>query len=146
MEGGGYTLVQVLLATAVVGIVAGVAISGAGTALGAFSLRRSADLTRGHLGRARLLAVSHRETVRVRAGGSGELLLLDAQGEVMATTHVGGGGLLRLDSVVIRPTTLRFNARGQAAPGSVYLFRGRRGVRLVINFLGRVRREALRVP
>lgn len=143
---GGFTLPHLLAAVALAAVAAGVAVAAGARAIEALSLHRSADLARGHLARARLLAVARRETVRVRAGPDGTLLLLDGSDGLLAATPVQGQGLLRLDSVSVRPATLRFNARGQAAPGSVYLYRGSRGVRLVCNFLGRVRRETIRPP
>jgi hypothetical protein len=57
---------------------------------------------------------------------------------------LAGPDALPVDSLRVRPATLRFNARGQAAPGSVYLYRGRRSIRIVCNFLGRLRIEAVR--
>lgn len=142
----GFTLPQLLAALALVAIGLAVAIPVAGGALDAFSLRRSADLARGHLIRARMTAVARREAVRVVVGPDGNLRLEDPGGGRLGMTQIQGGALLRLDSVRLRPATLRFNPRGQAAPGSVYLYRGGRGVRLVCNFLGRVRRETFSVP
>ncbi len=142
----GFTLPQLLAAVALLAIGFAIAIPVAGRALDAFSLRRSADLARGHLIRARTTAVARREAVRVRLAVDRNLRLEDADGGVLSTTHIHGGALLRLDSVRLRPATLRFNARGQAAPGSIYLYRGKRGVRLVSNFLGRIRRETFRLP
>lgn len=142
----GFTLPQLLVVAAMFAIVAGTALATGSRVVEAFSLQRSADLATGHLARARLAAVARREVVRIRAGPDGALLLLDAEGGTLAVTHVGGGILLRLDSMRVRPSTLRFNARGQAAPGSIYLYRGKRVVRLVSNFLGRVRRESSSLP
>lgn len=142
---GGFTLPRLLLALALLGVAAAAAVPAGGRAIEAFSLRRSGDLARGHLIRARLAAVARREKVRVRAGPGATLVLEDAEGSLLAATGLEAG-LLRLDSVRIRPSTLRFNARGQAAPGSLYLYHGKRGVRVVVNFLGRVRRESFRLP
>lgn len=142
---GGFTLPQILLALALLGIAAAAAVPAGSRAIDAFSLRRSGDLARGHVIRARLVAVGRRETVRVRAGPEATLRLEDAEGSLLSVTGLQAG-LLRLDSVRIRPATLRFNARGQAAPGSLYLYRGKRGLRVVVNFLGRVRRETFRLP
>ncbi len=107
------------------------------------SLARSAEIARSHLARARLAALTRRARVEVRLGRSGRLLLLDAGGNRIAEVDVGADGLLALDSLRIRPSTIRYNARGQGSPGSVYLYRGDRGVRLVSNFLGRVRKQRL---
>ncbi len=107
------------------------------------SLARSAEIARGHLARARLTALARRARVEVRLGRSNRLLLLDAGGNRIAEADVGGDGLLALDSLRIRPTSIRYNARGQGSPGSLYLYRGDRGVRLVSNFLGRVRKQRL---
>lgn len=79
--------------------------------------------------------------MRVRLDPGGSLVALDARGRIVAATPLRDAGLLGVDSVRLRPATLRFNARGQAGPGSLYLYRGGRGVRLVVNFIGRVRRE-----
>lgn len=142
---GAFSLPELLLVVAVVSLLAGLGAPGvAGLAEGA-SLDRSAALARAHLGRARVLAVSRRETLRVRVGAAAELLLLDGRDSLLAAADLSGPGFLGLDSVRLRPRTLRFNARGQAAPGSLYLYRGRRAVRLVSNFVGRVRREDLRL-
>lgn len=97
-----------------------------------------------HLSRARMLAVARRQTLRVRISASGSLVLLDPDGERLDEVALQGDGLWTLDSLRLRPATLRFNSRGQAAPGSLYLYRGRRSVRLVSNFVGRIRQESLR--
>lgn len=104
------------------------------------SLDRSANLALSHLNRARMSAVARRATLSVRVSGRGELLLLAPDGSRISSTQLTGDGLVRLDSIRLRPSTLRYNARGQASAGSLYLYKGRRGVRLVSNFVGRVRR------
>lgn len=139
----GATLPEALFALLLIAILAGATAHGF-EALDRLSLARSADLAHGHLQRARLEALARRERVVVRAGGSGRLLLLDAAGNRLADVDLASEGLLRLDSVRVRPPSIRYNARGQGSPGSVTLYRGRRGVRLVVNFIGRVRRHAFR--
>jgi hypothetical protein len=111
----------------------------------AATLHGAARAVRVQLGLARRLAVSRRETVRLRATADGDIVLLSTSDSILAVAGVGTGGDLRLDSIRVRPSTMRFNARGQAAPGSIYLYRNARAVRLVCNFLGRVRQETFRV-
>ncbi|MFQ5678153.1 MAG: GspH/FimT family pseudopilin [Gemmatimonadota bacterium] len=144
--GEGVSLPGLLVALAVVGSLLTMAAPAIRTSLEVYSMDRAASLTRALLNRARLLAAARREPVRIRLGTTGDLLLVDPADSLLASAPIQGGGLLRLDSVRIRPASLRFNARGQAAPGSIYLYRGRRGVRLVSNFLGRVRQERLSLP
>ncbi|MFW6193741.1 MAG: hypothetical protein ACOC83_09675, partial [Gemmatimonadota bacterium] len=69
----------------------------------------------------------------------------DTDGELVGTTPLVAG-TFDLDSARLRPSVLRFNARGQASPGSLYLYRKRRGVRVVSNFIGRVRVERFALP
>lgn len=142
----GFTLANLLIVLVVAGILLGTALPAIESALTSYSLNRSADLARAHLNRARLLAVARRESVKVRLSPEGELLLRDSRDSLLAVTRIQGDGLLRLDSVRIRPASFRFNPRGQAGAGSLYLYRGRKGVRLVSNFLGRLRRETLSLP
>jgi Tfp pilus assembly protein FimT len=104
------------------------------------ALDGAADTVTGQLVAARGLAVARRESVRLTPRESG-LAILDAEDRVVAVLGVGRTDDLPVDSVRVRPASIRFNARGQAGPGSVYLWRGTRGIRLVVNFLGRVRRE-----
>lgn len=87
--------------------------------------------------------MSRRETVRFRKIGD-QLVLQASDGSTLKSIALSGADRLPVDSVLLRPATFRFNARGQAAPGSVYLFRGDRSVRIVCNFLGRLRVEAVR--
>jgi hypothetical protein len=68
--------------------------------------------------------------------------LIDPSGRRLARVPVGPGSDLQMDSIRVRPPTLRFNSRGQAAPGSIYLYLGVRTVRIVSNFLGRLRVES----
>lgn len=138
----GATLSEVSVALAVLAVSVTAAVP-AFDVVDRVSLARSAEIARGHLARARLTALARRARVEVRLGRSNRLLLLDAGGNRIAEADVGGDGLLALDSLRIRPTSIRYNARGQGSPGSLYLYRGDRGVRLVSNFLGRVRKQRL---
>lgn len=141
--GEGYTLVELLAAVAVAGLVAAMGVSGFRAVREAVVLDRAQAAVRAQLGRARLLALSRGRTVRVRLA-AGRELRLEAGGEVLDRLPLLSGGLA-LDSARLRPRTLRFNGRGQAAPGSVYLYRGGRGVRVVCNFLGRLRVERIAI-
>lgn len=141
----GAGLVELLIALSLVAIVTAAGVEGHRRLSAAAALHGAADAARGQLGLARARAVMRRETVRVRVSAEGDLVVLDPGDRVVSRLPLGRGPLA-LDSIRVRPATLRFNERGQAAPGSVYLYRGRRGVRLVSNFLGRVRREHFAVP
>ncbi len=138
----GATLSEVSVALAVLAVSVTAAVP-AFDVVDRVSLARSAEIARGHLARARLTALARRARVEVRLGRPNRLLLLDAGGNRIAEADLGADGLLALDSLRIRPTSIRYNARGQGSPGSLYLYRGDRGVRLVSNFLGRVRRQRL---
>jgi hypothetical protein len=109
----------------------------------ASALRAAARQVVAELSLARRLAVNRRETVRF-AAASDDLALTAEDGAVLVRLALAGPDALPVDSLRVRPATLRFNARGQAAPGSVYLYRGRRSIRIVCNFLGRLRIEAVR--
>lgn len=108
-------------------------------------MRAAERAVRGQLVLARTVAVARRETVRVRADETGDLVILDGSGARLNSAGIGGATGLGVDSMRVRPSTLRFNSRGQGAPGSVYLYRGNRTVRIVSNFLGRLRTERNRI-
>lgn len=138
----GYTLVELTLvlalaATAVLAVTAGWRRWSEG-----WRLDRAAAVARSELGRARAIAIARREVVRLRVSGRGELILYDAADRRLRSTPLGGSPF-RLDSLVLRPSTLRYNPRGQGSPGSLYLYRRGRGVRIVSNFIGRLRVERL---
>lgn len=140
----GLSLPELLLALVLLGLLAVPAATGFRRWRDSASLHAAARSARSHLALARRLAISRRETVRVRATSDDDLVLLDSSDRILALAAIGRRGDIPVDSVRLRPSTLRFNSRGQAAPGSVYVF-GRRGsVRLVCNFLGRVRQETVR--
>jgi len=109
-------------------------------------MRAATWSVRNHLALARSLAIARREKIRVRRDESGDLVLLTLSGERVVAAAVGPSADVPVDSLRVRPSTLRFNARGQAAPGSVYLYRGDRVERIVSNFLGRLRVESYRAP
>lgn len=139
----GFTLVEALIVTLALGVGASLGIEAWRRHAETRELTGAAAAVRGVLGRARMLGVARRRVVKVTADGRGDLVVLDGRNLEAGRVPTRRDGPFRLDSVRIRPRTLRFNARGQAAPGSVYLYRGGRGVRLVSNFLGRVRQEWL---
>lgn len=144
LRNAGFGLIDLLLALLVVGLLIGLAFPPVRDAMDRMSLKRSADVAQVQMQRTRLLAVARRETLRLRLSADHELVVLDSRDSVLAVTPLAGDGFVRLDSAQLRPATLRYNARGQAAPGSLYLYRGDRGIRLVSNFVGRVRR--VRIP
>lgn len=136
----GFTVVELLVvlvlsAAAVLAVTAGWSRWAAGWPLG-----RAASVARSELGRARALAIARREVVRLRVSARGELVVRDAADRRLRSTPFRGDPF-RLDSLRLRPSTLRYNARGQGSPGSLYLYRRGRGVRIVSNFIGRLRVE-----
>ena len=137
----GWTVVELVVVVALIGVA--VALSAPWRALDAIGLSRVARVAEVELGRARLHAATRRVPVRVTVAGTW-LVIREANGRLVARTDLAGRGLRGLDSVRLRPATLRYNARGQASAGSLYLFRAGRGIRLVSNFVGRVRRQSFR--
>lgn len=141
----GLTLVELLIATVLVAVAVGIGVEGVRRYRDAVALDRAADAARGRLAEARFLAVARRGVVEVRVTPGGALELRDTDDAVVGATPLVGGAF-DLDSVRLRPAVLRFNARGQASPGSLYLYRERRGIRLVSNFIGRIRVERFPLP
>lgn len=137
----GFTLLELMIVLSIASLLFVVAGGALRTYREAVLLDAAARAVRVHMGRARATAVGRREVVRLRLSPDADLWLLDSGGSVLSTVPLGSGGPFVPDSVRLRPSTLRFNPRGQAAPSSIYLYRGKRGVRLVSNFLGRVREE-----
>jgi prepilin-type N-terminal cleavage/methylation domain-containing protein len=143
MRSHGFTLPEMLITLTVVGTLSALGVSGFASLREAAALRSSTRVIRQQLTLARRAAVNGRHTVRFRST-DGQLVLETPTGTILAATSLKGVDPLPVDSVVLRPASFRFNARGQAAPGSVYLFRGNRSVRIVCNFLGRLRTEPVR--
>ena len=135
-ERNGFSLVEVAVALAVTGLAASFIISRG--PLDAFSLTRAARVAESQLALARLHAVATHAPTAVTLAGT-RLEVSRRGGSLLSRVDLGGHGLGRLDSVRLQPSTLRFNARGHGSSGSIYLYRGERGIRLVSNFLGRVR-------
>lgn len=141
----GVSLPEVLVVVAIAGVAIGLGAEGFRRLADAVALHGAAGAVRGQIGLARARAVMQRSTVRVGLSPEGEVVVWDPDGRAVSRVALRRGPLA-LDSARLRPATLRFNQRGQAAPGSVWLYRGRRGVRVVTNFLGRVRRESVPLP
>jgi prepilin-type N-terminal cleavage/methylation domain-containing protein len=144
MRAGGFTLLELLIVLSIAGITLGAGQPVISNLRDARMLRSATQVIRHQLSFARRSAVHGREKVRFRRSED-RLILETVTGEVRSSIALSGPDRLPVDSVQLRPSTFRFNARGQAAPGSVYLFRGRRSVRIVCNFLGRIRVERVRV-
>lgn len=106
-------------------------------------LEAAARAVRGHLARGRAEGVARRAVVRLRLTDRGALVIYDEDDRPVAALPPLLGPTFDLDSVRLAPKTLRFNSRGQASPGSVYLYRGSSGIRIVCNFIGRLRTERL---
>jgi len=139
----GFTLVRTLMAIIVLGTAATLSVSGLRAFTARAELVGAARVVRGQIGYARALAAARRERVGLELTPGGELILVDSRDSVLRRTRLLGSDGFRLDSARIRPAALRFNPRGQAAAGSVYLHKGNAGLRLVVNFVGRVREERL---
>ncbi len=138
----GYSLVEVLIVVVLVGIAAAVVVST--PSFDSFAVTRAARLAESQLMRARLHAVANHAPTEVRTAGKSIEVALRG-GRVLSRVDLGGAGFVRLDSIRIRPQKLRYNSRGHGSIGSIYLYRGRHGIRLVSNFVGRVRVVRLRV-
>ena len=138
----GVTLPELLIALTLFGTLAVLGASGFRTLRDVTALRAATWSVQGQLRLARSTAIARREKVRLRVDAAGDLTVWAAGDERLASAGVGPRGDIPVDSIRVRPATLRFNARGQAAPGSIYLYRGDRAVRVVSNFLGRLRVES----
>ncbi len=132
----GFSLVEVAIALAVTGLAATFIISR--EPLDRFSLTRAARVAESQLTLARLHAVATHVPTAVTLAGT-RLEVSRRGGSLLSRVDLGRHTLGRLDSLRLQPSTLRFNARGHGSPGSVYLYRGERGIRLVSNFVGQVR-------
>ncbi|TFG63031.1 MAG: prepilin-type N-terminal cleavage/methylation domain-containing protein, partial [Gemmatimonadales bacterium] len=139
----GFTIVELLIGLVVVGTILSLGFSGYDGLREAQALRSATWEVRAQLSFARRAAVTRRETIRFRQTGD-QLVLEASDGSALTSIALSGVDRLPVDSIQLRPATFRFNARGQAAPGSVYLFKGDRSVRIVCNFLGRLRVEPVR--
>lgn len=140
----GYSLLELLIVVAVLGILVAGSITGYHRWRDSVALAAAGRGVRGQMALARTRALARRESLRIRLADGGVLETVDATGMVVDRTRLLDPPL-GVDSVRLRPSTLRFNARGQAAPGSLYLYRGKRVVRIVCNFLGRLRVERYEV-
>ncbi|WP_419163185.1 prepilin-type N-terminal cleavage/methylation domain-containing protein [Candidatus Palauibacter sp.] len=132
----GFSLVEMLVAICLAGTAAAVVMSRG--PLDRLGLSRAARVAESQLVLARLKAVATHAPTEVRLVGT-RLEVARRGGRLLSRVELARHGLGRLDSARLRPSTLRFNARGHGSPGSLYLYRGRLGVRLVSNFVGRVR-------
>lgn len=141
----GLTLPEILIALTLLSTLLALGASGLRTLREVTAVRAATWSVRNHLALARSLAIARREKIRVRRDAAGDLVLLTVSGERVASAAVGPRDEIPADSIAVRPSTMRFNARGQAAPGSVYVYRGDRVVRVVSNFLGRLRYETTRL-
>jgi len=139
----GVTLIELSIAVAILGILLVLAVP-ATSVLDEWSLARAARLAEGTLTSARLTAIAHRRKLLVRARPGGVLETVDPAGAVLARLDLAASGVRAIDSVRLRPAAVRYNPRGHGSAGSIYLYRGRRGIRVVSNFVGRIRRHSFR--
>lgn len=142
-EVAGFTLPEISIALVLGATLLALGWSGTEEFREAAALRSAARRVQSSLSAARRMAVSRREPVRFTHSGAALLLTAD-DGTPLGSLELAGADRLDVDSLRVKPATLRFNARGQAAPGSVYLYRGDRSIRIVCNFLGRLRVDSVR--
>lgn len=135
---GGATLLELLVALSLLSLVAAVSVTAYRRWRDATALEAAVRAAHGQLALARSRAVAARARLRVRLGAGDVLETVREDGTILDRTYLSARPL-RIDSASLHPPTLSFNARGQAAPGSLYLYRGRHVVRIVSNFLGRLR-------
>jgi hypothetical protein len=135
--------VEISIVVGLIGILAVTVLPALG-ALDRWSLSRGATLAERHLTGVRLRAVASRERLRVRVIPPGTLVTLDEADLVVDRLELSGPRNRFVDSVRIRPRTIGYNSRGHGSAGSLYLYRGDRGIRVVSNFVGRIRRHSFR--
>lgn len=143
---GGFTLLELTVVVAIVGLLVVASFEGFRSLTDSTAITGATRAVHQHVVRARSAAVYRRERVRLRLDGFSELTIRDGQDSVLHSLSLAKSGPFGIDSVRLRPATLRFNPRGQAAPGSIYLYRSKRGARVIVNFLGRVRVQRFPVP
>jgi len=141
MDVAAFTLTEILIVLVIAGTIGLIGASGFRSYAEAVAVAGAVEEVSGRLTLARRLAVNRRERIRVRVS-DGSLVLYTSADSPLYQSRIAGSHA-PLDSIRLRPPTLGFNPRGQASPGSAYLYRGSRGVRIVINFLGRLRRQRL---
>lgn len=142
----GFTLLELSIVLAASGVLAVVAVTGFRALADSTALAGAARTVHEHVIRARSTAIHRRERVRLRMTPAADLTITDDRDSVLASLPLARTGPFAIDSVRLRPGTLRFNSRGQAAPGSIYLYRAGRGARVIVNFLGRVRVQRFAIP
>ena len=142
----GFTLLELAIVAALTGLLTTLAISGFRSFADSAAITSAARAVREHVTHARSSAIYRRERIRLRQSPAADLTLLDDRDSVLASLSLATTGPFAIDSVRLRPPTLRFNSRGQAAPGSIYIYRAGRGARVIVNFLGRVRVQLFAVP
>jgi prepilin-type N-terminal cleavage/methylation domain-containing protein len=145
MGRAGMTLIELLIVLLILSTLSAIGWKSLRRQRDAVALQEAANAVTRILNLGRAVAISRRETIRLQAR-TGEILLLSSDGATVARLRIGPGTELPVDSVRARPATIRFNSRGHAGAGSIYLWRRGTTVRLVCNFLGRVRREVLSGP
>lgn len=139
----GYSLVEIVIVLGILAVLGAAALP-ATSALDQWALSRAARLVTAQMIEGRLLAVARRDRIRLRVVAPGTLETVDGAGAVIDRRVLAGPSPGLVDSVRIRPSAIRYNPRGHGAAGSVYLFRNGRGVRVISNFLGRIRRHGFR--
>ncbi len=136
----GLTLLELLVVLVILGVVGALGAAGLESYRRAVVLDRAAESARGAMGLARMLAITRREVVKLDLRPGGRLYLRTRDGRALRRIDLVDDPTA-LDSARLRPWWMRYNPRGQASPGSLYLYAGDRGVRVVCNFIGRVRIE-----
>jgi len=157
----GFTLVELMMVVALIGIVATVGVFNALEILPRYQLRSAAREFAGNLRRARMDAIKSFGSVRVEFDQTGNTYCIDSRTvpyRGTLTSHYGGGvcfgfgrattsasaGSSRLPSVPItfqgKPPRVTFNQRGLSNAGSVY-FTNCRGdcCAVVVSTSGRIR-------
>lgn len=135
----GFTLHELLIVLVLAAVLASWTAFGLARYREAKALDGAVGAVRAHLLRARGLGLARREVVRLRIR-EGRLTTYSDRDEPLHALPLFREPFL-LDSARLAPRTLRYNGRGQASPGSVYLYRGSKGARIVSNFVGRIRVE-----
>ncbi len=136
----GFSLVELAVALTILGTL-GTVVVASGT-VDRVHLSMGSRIVESQLLHARLHAASTHVSTRVTLD-NGQLRVVTADSVALATVRLVGPGT-GLDSARIRPATLRFNTRGHGGLGSVFLYKGDRGVRIVSNMVGRLRKEAVK--
>ena len=140
----GFTLAEMIVGIAIVGILAGIAIPTFITQMPKFRLNGAARQIMGDLMAARMQAVSQGRKVKVFFSSPHYTICDDANGDGAVTNGEGDARTINIQdnySNVTLPSATDpvFNPRGTATPSSIYLYNSSGSKTITVSIAGRVK-------